>query len=90
MDGKAVARRQMLKRNAAGPRLEEELADRARISLRTLQRLEAGEAEAARVGVLYRVAWALGCRRLEEVIDERWLEWPSYLEGPTASSPPTG
>jgi len=54
---------------------QKELARRVRISLRHLQRLEASPSREPKITTLYRLAWALGCERLSEIVEPEWLEW---------------
>jgi transcriptional regulator with XRE-family HTH domain len=55
---------------------QKELAARVRISHRHVQRLEAaGSTRPPKITTLYRLAWALGCERLSEIVEPEWLEW---------------
>jgi transcriptional regulator with XRE-family HTH domain len=63
-----------------------ELADRAHISERTVDRLEQRQAFDVKLGTVYRLAWVLGCERLAEIVDPDWLEWK--WEGEPEGPPP--
>lgn len=53
---------------------QEELAERSRLSVRTLQRLEHGEMENPSIRYLANLAIVLGCE-LEDLIEPEWREW---------------
>lgn len=67
---------------------QKELAERVRISQRHLQRLEAGPGRAPKITTLYRLAWALGCERLSEIVEPEWLEWEPMEGDWEPSAPP--
>lgn len=64
----------------------QELADRARIGRRTIDRIEQRDTSDVKLGTLYRLAWVLGCERVAEIVDPMWLEW--RYENPPEGTPP--
>lgn len=54
-----------------------ELADRAGIPLRTVQRLEQGRMDNPPIRYLTNIAFALGCQ-LRDVIDDEWRQWTVF------------
>lgn len=73
------------KRRKAKKLTQKELAERAGLSLRTVQRIERGEVDNAPLRYLVNISWVLGCR-LSDVLEEEWLRWKVW--GPGAPQSP--
>lgn len=65
---------------------QEELAKRADISLRTLQRIEMREMDNPPIRYLANLAIVLGCE-LEDLIEPEWREWHRNRYGKPKAKP---